>query len=149
VHHCIAYTGTHDNDTTVGWLRSTDVSTTQSRDEINAERAFVRRYVGRDDPEVHWAMIRLALASIADTAIIPMQDILGLDSRARMNLPGRADGNWGWRFRWKQLRSSEREKLADLTAVYTRWNGPIPTRLDPRYRPPKPATPTSSSPAIR
>ncbi len=135
VHHCLAYTGTHDNDTTVGWLTSSDVATTQSLEEINAERAFVRRYVGRENGEIHWAMIRLAHASVADTAIIPMQDILGLDSRARMNLPGQAEGNWGWRFRWEQLGAKERAKLADLTAVYNRWNGPIPAELDPRFRP--------------
>jgi 4-alpha-glucanotransferase len=148
VHHCLAYTGTHDNDTTVGWLTSTDVATTQSQEEIAAERAFVRRYVGRDEPDIHWAMIRLAHASIADTAIIPMQDILGLDSRARMNLPGSAEGNWGWRFEWEQLGTTERERLADLTAVYGRWNGPIPAGLDPRFRPPPSPKLTAGQPAV-
>jgi len=146
VHHCLAYTGTHDNDTTLGWLTSTDVATTQSRDELQAERAFVRRYVDRQDGDIHWAMIRLAHASIADTAIIPMQDILGLDSRARMNTPGTAEGNWGWRFQWEQLGTKEREKLADLTAVYSRWNGPVPAKLDPRFRPARPPKPASQEP---
>jgi 4-alpha-glucanotransferase len=135
VHHCLAYTGTHDNDTTVGWLTSTEVATTQSQAEIDAERAFVRRYIGRSNDEIHWAMIRLAIASVADTAIVPMQDILGLGSRARMNMPGRAEGNWTWRFQRAELGAAAREKLAELTAVYHRWNGPIPSKLDPRFRP--------------
>ncbi len=78
--HCVAYTGTHDNDTTVGWFTSTDVATTQSLDEINAERAYARRYVNARRDQFHWDMIRIAFASVADTAIIPLQDILGLDS---------------------------------------------------------------------
>lgn len=152
VHHCLAYTGTHDNDTTVGWLTSTAVATTQSQEEINAERAFVRRYagLGPKDRDLHWAMIRLALASIADTAIIPMQDILGAGSDARMNLPGRPDGNWTWRFQWPQLGAKERQKLADMTAVYGRWNGAIPADLNPRFRPsrsPEPATTNRKQPA--
>jgi 4-alpha-glucanotransferase len=60
-----------------------------------------------------------------------------------MNLPGRAEGNWRWRFQWEQLGTKERKKLANLTAVYSRWNGPIPAKLDPRFRPvrsPKPAS---------
>jgi len=146
VYHCLVYTGTHDNDTTLGWLTSTHVASTQSRAELKAERAFVRRYVDRRNGDIHWAVIRLACASIADTAIIPMQDILGLDSRARMNLPGRAAGNWGWRFQWAQLGKKERKKLADLTAVYGRWNGRIPAKLDPRFRPPRPAEPASQKP---
>ncbi len=147
VHHCLAYTGTHDNDTTLGWLTSSEAASTQSRDELLAERAFVRRYVGRQDGEIHWAMIRLAHASIADTAIIPMQDILGLGSRARMNLPGRAEGNWGWRFQWEELGAEERDKLADMTAVYGRWNGAIPAALDPRFRPPPSPKPANQVPA--
>jgi len=147
VPHCVAYTGTHDNDTTLGWLTSTDVSTTQSPAELKAERAFVRRYVDGVGGDFHWEMIRLAHASVADTAIIPMQDILGLDSRARMNRPGCAEGNWMWRFQWQQLGTQERAKLAEITAVYGRWNGPVPAELDPRFRPPpqyKPASPESS-----
>jgi 4-alpha-glucanotransferase len=149
VRHCLAYTGTHDNDTTLGWFTSTDLATTQSREELEAERAFVRRYVDRHDGEIHWAMIRLAHASIADTAIIPMQDILGLDSRARMNRPGSAEGNWTWRFEWDQLGTKERAKLSDITAVYGRWNGPVPAELDPRFRPahsPKPPSPEPGQP---
>ena len=78
--HCVVYTGTHDNDTTRGWFTSTNVATTQSWDEIMAERAFAKRYLDTDGAEFHWDMIRLAFASVADTAIVPLQDILGLDS---------------------------------------------------------------------
>ena len=90
--------------------------------------------------EIHWDMIRLAFASVADTAIIPMQDILGLDSRARMNFPGKREGNWGWRFQTGQIDRRAPDRLAELTAVYGRWNGPSPTAstrgLGPRRRPP-------------
>ena len=83
----------------------------------------------------HWDMIRLAFSSVADTAIIPLQDILGLDSRARMNMPGKAEGNWRWRFQKGQIDQQAHDRLAELTAVYSRWNGAIPEDLDPRSRP--------------
>ncbi len=134
VAHCVVYTGTHDNDTMIGWFTSTDVATTQSLDEIEAERAFALRYLATRGDEIHWDMIRLALASVADTAIIPLQDILGLDSQARMNLPGKAEGNWGWRFRKAQIDEQARDRLARLTAVYSRWNGTVPEALDPHRK---------------
>ncbi len=127
--HCIAYTGTHDNDTTVGWFTGSNGQTTQSAAVKAAERLFVRRYTGTSGDEIHWDLIRTALASVADTAIVPMQDLLGLGSEARMNLPGSASGNWGWRLRANQLDPIARERLADLTAVYFRWNGPAPERF--------------------
>ena len=133
--HCVIYTGTHDNDTTVGWFTSTHVATTQSWDEILGERAFACRYMNTDGGEFHWDMIRLAFSSVADTAIIPLQDILGLDSHARMNLPGKGDGNWQWRFRHGQIDPGARKRLAELTALYSRWNGTLPRDLDPRSHP--------------
>ncbi len=111
VPHCVVYTGTHDNDTTCGWFTSTHVATTQSWDEIVAERAFARRYMNTDGAEFHWDMIRLAFSSVADTAIVPLQDILGLDTGARMNMPGRAEGNWRWRFQKGQHRSTSARPL--------------------------------------
>ena len=93
-------------------------------------------------------MIRLAFSSVADTAIIPLQDILGLDSTARMNLPGTAQGNWGWRFRKGQIDERARVRLAGLTAVFSRWNGAIPEGKDPRkhsMRPGRAPTPSGSS----
>ena len=139
INHCIAYTGTHDNDTTVGWFTRSDAATTQSRAQVEAERAFVRRYLGSLGDAIHWDMIRLAMASVADTVIIPMQDILGLGSSARMNVPGRAEGNWGWRLRREQLDEVVRNRLADVTAAYYRWNAPvaeIPEPFRPPYREP-------------
>jgi 4-alpha-glucanotransferase len=135
VPHCVVYSGTHDNDTTLGWFTSSDVATTQSWAEIIAERAFARRYVSTEGVGFHWDMIRLAMASTADTAIIPLQDILGLDSRARMNTPGQAEGNWRWRYQKGAIDQTVQDRLAELTAVYSRWNGPVPESLDPRYRP--------------
>jgi 4-alpha-glucanotransferase len=135
INHCVVYTGTHDNDTTVGWFTTEHADTTQEPELIQFERSYALRYLGTTGVEIHWDMIRLALASVADTAIIPLQDILGLDSRARMNVPGRAEGNWRWRFQASQLDPRTRARMADLTAVYSRWNGELPEQ----YRRPKKA----------
>jgi 4-alpha-glucanotransferase len=129
VNHCVVYTGTHDNDTTVGWFTTPAAETTQSRDQIRDERAFVLHYLGTSGAEVHWDLIRVGSASVADTIIIPLQDVLGLDQSARMNVPGRAQGNWGWRFRAGQLDPRARARLAEITAVYSRWNGPVPAEF--------------------
>jgi 4-alpha-glucanotransferase len=85
----VAYTGTHDNDTAVGWYAATD----------DATRHRFRRYTGRDGGDVAWGLLREAWASIATLAVAPMQDVLGLGSEARMNTPGLATGNWAWRLR--------------------------------------------------
>lgn len=85
----IVYTGTHDNDTAVGWYQSTD----------DAVRDRFRLYTGRDGSDPAWAMLREAWASTAGTAIAPMQDLMKLGGEARMNTPGSAVGNWGWRLR--------------------------------------------------
>jgi 4-alpha-glucanotransferase len=82
-------------------------------------------------------MIRLAFSSVADTAIVPLQDILGLDTSARMNMPGRPEENWLWRFEEGKIDQRAHDRLAELTAVYSRWNGLIPAHLDPRFRPPE------------
>jgi 4-alpha-glucanotransferase len=149
VNNCIAYTGTHDNDTTYGWYHSQDVTTTQPRQEVKAARAFARAYAKSDGRDIHWDLIRVLFASVADTAIVPMQDVLGLDSRARMNFPGKAQGNWAWRYRAGQVDGRATDRLAELTALYGRWNGPVPAGHDPRYRPPGAASdaPTGSAPA--
>ena len=134
--HCVAYTGTHDNDTTVGWYTAAHAATTQSAETVEAERAFVRRYTRGDGSRVHWDLIRLALESVADTAIIPVQDLLGLDGSARMNVPGRAAGNWSWRMQPGALTAEVRRRLADMTAVYGRWNGEAPAAYrTPRRKP--------------
>jgi len=133
--NCIAYTGTHDNDTSVGWLTNTQVESTQSLDEIEEERRFALRYVGTDGREFNWDMIRLAFSSVAEIAVIPMQDVLGLDSSARMNVPGKSEGNWGWRMTPGATTRRITNRLADLTALYGRWNGEIPASHDLHRRP--------------
>ena len=133
---CIVYTGTHDNDTTVGWFNNHIVESTQTPEEIAAERAFVRRFVGTSGEEIHWDLIRVAYASVSDLVIIPMQDVLGLDSAARMNRPGQPEGNWAWRFTDEQLEvSNGHARLADLAAVYSRFNGEVPVPLRTPRRP--------------
>jgi 4-alpha-glucanotransferase len=135
--HSIVYTGTHDNDTTVGWYTADHVESTQSRETIETERAFVRRFLGcTSDHAIHWDMIRLAQSSVADTVIIPMQDVLGAGGEARMNVPGKAEGNWVWRFREGDVTPAMRDHLADLTAIFARWNGDVPDRWrTPRRKP--------------
>lgn len=119
--NCVVYTGTHDNDTTVGWFHSqAGVGTTRTVGQITEERNFALKYLGTDGRDIHWDMIRLALASVADTALVPMQDVLGLGTAARMNLPGSASGNWRWRFTDDQLTAASTEKLAELTEIYDR-----------------------------
>jgi len=128
----VVYTATHDNDTTVGWWNDPGgASSTRSREEIEHQRAHCRRYLGlRDDADVHWAFIRAAFASVADTAIVPLQDVLGLGSEARMNMPGRPEGNWRWRLEPGRLRPGVRDRLAELTVLYRR--APEPHAEGPR-----------------
>ncbi|MFI5372883.1 MAG: 4-alpha-glucanotransferase, partial [Candidatus Eisenbacteria bacterium] len=112
-HHtrdCVVYTGTHDNDTTLGWYATAGAG----------ERDFARRYLGRDGGDIAWDLIRAAFASVADTAIVPLQDVLELGSEARMNLPGRASGNWAWRFRDGAFDGTRRARLLELARLYSR-----------------------------
>lgn len=117
----VVYTGTHDNDTTVGWWSSTgDGDSTRTPESIAQEKAFAKRYLDTDGHEMHWTLMRAALASVANTVLVPMQDVLGLGSEARMNLPGRQEGNWGFRFAWDQLTPDITARLRTLTAMYGR-----------------------------
>ena len=131
VNHCLAYTGTHDNDTTVGWFTTRTNVPEADRRRHQAHREYALRYLGSTGDEVHWDVIRAAFASVADTVIVPLQDVLGLGNAARMNVPGLPRGNWGWRFRDGQVRPQMRERLADLTGVYGRWNGTPPAGYGP------------------
>jgi 4-alpha-glucanotransferase len=106
----VAYTGTHDNNTTLGWLGSV-------KDE---EKNQVERYFTKRDKKALAKTLEMAWSSRAKMAIVPLQDILMLDSKARMNTPGTVSGNWGWRFRWKQLKPSRRKFLHELTKKYNR-----------------------------
>jgi 4-alpha-glucanotransferase len=116
-----AYTGTHDNDTTVGWWSSSGAGdSTRTPEDVAKERAFARAYLNLSDEPIHWVMIRAILSSIADLAITPLQDVLGLGSEARMNLPGTARGNWRWRFRSEALTSEHAKRLREMVELYGR-----------------------------
>jgi 4-alpha-glucanotransferase len=117
----VVYTGTHDNDTTLGWWQSTGAGdSTRTPEDVAQEKAFARRYLATDGSEMNWTLIRAALASVADTVLIPMQDVLGLGSEARMNLPGREAGNWRFRFSWDQLTPGITRRLRSLVDTYAR-----------------------------
>ena len=119
--NCVVYTGTHDNNTTIGWFKADDVKdSTQSKEEREREKQVALTYLGTDGHEINWDFIRLALMSRANTAIIPMQDILGLGNDARMNLPGRAEGNWSWRFTSDMLTREIKARLRKLTELSER-----------------------------
>jgi len=113
--NCLVYTGTHDNDTTVGWFS-----------QLNSqEQAAIEEYLGCICSDgIHWDFIRLALSSIANQAIIPVQDLLGLGSEARMNYPSKPEGNWAWRYSAGALNQQLRDRLKSLTHCYGR--APVP-----------------------
>ena len=114
----VVYTGTHDNDTLRGWWNSA---------VTEQERKHVEAYLGRCDDGVHWAMIRAAVNSPASLSIIPLQDVLGLGSEARMNVPSVNGGNWRWRFSSEMLRPEFAEKLALMAEVSDRLPKPLPS----------------------
>jgi 4-alpha-glucanotransferase len=117
----VAYTGGHDNDTTVGWWNSSGIGeSTRTEEDIRRERVFTREYLGFDDQPVNWVLIRAVLASVAKIAIVPLQDVLGLGSEARMNLPGTVSGNWKWRFRTNALTKDLSERLRSMNRSYDR-----------------------------
>jgi 4-alpha-glucanotransferase len=117
----VAYTGTHDNDTTVGWWTSKGGSdSTRTAEDIAKERDFTRRYLNTDGAEINWTFIRTLMASVADTVLIPVQDVLGLGHEARMNLPGTMHGNWQWRLRSGALTENHATRLRELAALYDR-----------------------------
>lgn len=111
VPNCVVYTGTHDNDTTLGWWQS---------GAAQEEKRSAAAYMGAAEDGIHWAFIRAAYASVARLAIVPLQDVLGLGSEARMNTPSRNDGNWGWRFNPDELTAGLAEKLALLSTASDR-----------------------------
>jgi 4-alpha-glucanotransferase len=115
----VAYTGTHDNDTTVGWYTGGGQDT-RTPPQVEHERHMARRYLHTDGREIHWDAIRAVLGSVAALAVVPMQDVLGLGSEARMNLPGRPTGNWRWRCLGRQMSHEAQRRLADLVDLYGR-----------------------------
>ncbi|HVH89368.1 MAG TPA: 4-alpha-glucanotransferase [Terriglobales bacterium] len=117
----VAYTGTHDNDTVVGWWTSKPgAGSIRTEEDIRKERAFTKAYLALNGEEINWRFIRTLMASVADTVIFPLQDVLGMGSQARMNVPGTATGNWRWRFRGENLNEQITGRLREMAAIYDR-----------------------------
>jgi len=115
VKNCVVYPGTHDNDTVIGWWENAG----------DDEKQFLAKYLGYDRVEdiqdINWVLIRTALSSVADLAILPLQDLLGLDGRARMNDPSTNAGNWRWRYPSSDVLTEEvGDRLLGLTQLYSR-----------------------------
>ncbi|MBN1372002.1 MAG: 4-alpha-glucanotransferase [Anaerolineaceae bacterium] len=108
--NCVAYTGTHDNDTSRGWYATT----------AEKERDLLRRYLARSGEDVSWDMIRAVWGSVADMVLAPLQDFLSLGGEARMNFPGRPSGNWSWRMDGQALSDGLRLRIAELNFLYSR-----------------------------
>jgi 4-alpha-glucanotransferase len=127
----VAYTGTHDNDTTVGWFTSVaGAGSTRTAEQIERERTFCLKYLNTTGKEIHWDFIRTVLASVANTAVVPLQDLLGHGTEARMNLPNSTEGNWSWRFKDGALTADITTRLKDLTELYGRAPGEKPPERD-------------------
>ena len=106
----VVYTGTHDNNTTLGWY-----------DELNeSQKMRIAEYYGHPDEVMPWLLIRSAFASVSRLAVIPMQDVLCLGAEDRMNIPGVAEGNWQWRFKWEQVDGGLASRLRQLVELYGR-----------------------------
>jgi 4-alpha-glucanotransferase len=117
----VVYTGTHDNDTTVGWFNShAKAGSTRDAEQVERERQFCLKYLHTEGREIHWDFIRAALSSVADIALIPLQDVLGLGTEARMNLPASTNGNWNWRYGAKALTDKLSARLKEMTELYGR-----------------------------
>src|SRR5262249_39917113 len=106
----VIYTGTHDNDTTLGWWQSC----------APHERRYAEAYLGVGDHEINWSLIRAAQGSVASFSVVPLQDVLGLGSEGRMNTPSEPEGNWEWRFAPGALTSEIASRLALLAEVTDR-----------------------------
>lgn len=112
---CVVYSGTHDNQTTIGWFQSC----------TDAERQQVQTYIGADGSDIAWDFIRLAFESVADLAIVPLQDVMRLGDEARMNRPGTAFGNWKWRYLSHQLHDGLARGLREISGAYGRRQRPV------------------------
>lgn len=110
VKNCVVYTGTHDNNTSLGWYQALSAH----------EKERIAHYLGNPQEDMPWPLIRSALASVADLAIVPLQDLLALDATHRMNTPGTTEGNWLWRFEWNQLATTVSTHCRQLNLLYGR-----------------------------
>jgi 4-alpha-glucanotransferase len=119
VQNCVAYSGTHDNDTTVGWFNSkAGEGSTRSQEDIDQEKNRVLKYTKTDGSDIQWDFIKILLQSKAGAVIYPLQDILGLGSEARINTPATMGTNWRWRFEKSQLTKEMKNRLGDLVSKY-------------------------------
>ncbi len=126
----VCYAGTHDNDTTRGWYEAEGPDYAHmDRGVIEYERDKARRYLGRDGGGMAWDLMRLAFSSVANTAIVGMQDLFNLPNSCRMNRPGLGDGQWRWRLTGEQLRDAPWEGVRDLVHLYGRE--PVKPARDP------------------
>ncbi len=117
----VVYTGTHDNDTAVGWLSSVaGEGSTRDAKQIECERNFCFRYLNTEGKAINWDFMRAVMASVANTAVVPLQDVLGLGTEARMNLPNSTQGNWSWRVEPGALTKEVAARLRELTELYGR-----------------------------
>lgn len=108
---CVAYTGTHDNDTIIGWYNKVK----------KQDKEYVNKYLNIQNTEnINWDFIRLTYASVAELVVFPMQDILGLDTESRMNVPGKLGNNWQWRIDKKDFKNTYSKKLEELAYIYKR-----------------------------
>jgi 4-alpha-glucanotransferase len=120
-HHLVAYTGTHDNDTVMGWWHSTGAAdSTRTKEDVAKEMDYAQHYLNTDGAYINWLMIRTLMASVADTVLFPLQDVLAVGSEGRMNLPGTASGNWRWRFRSGDIRPETVSRLQEMAQTYER-----------------------------
>ncbi len=110
VRQCVCYTGTHDNNTSLGWYNALD----------EGSKGHVDSYLGFSTEPMPWPLIRCALASVAQLSVLPMQDVLALDGAHRMNTPGTTEGNWAWRFSWAQVDEGLADHLKGMLAMYRR-----------------------------
>ena len=110
IRNCICYTGTHDNDTTLGWYKNC----------FEASRDKLRRYFSTDASDICWVMIRACFGSVANMAIVPMQDVLELDSWARLNKPGIGEGNWSWRYKQEAITPHLEKRLFETAKMFGR-----------------------------
>ena len=133
--HAVVYTGTHDNDTVVGWFQDPGgPRSARTPEQVEVEREFALRYLGSDGRAIHRDMVRALFASVADLAIVPLQDVLGLGAEARMNRPGTLEGNWEWRVSESALSAETAAYLALLGRTYDRLP-PEPVPIRPAGRP--------------
>jgi len=118
----VAYTGTHDNDTTVGWWTSAGAGdSTRTAEDIRIERERTLAYLGLDNADdLHWRFIRALMASVANTVVFPAQDLLGLGTEARMNMPSTLGTNWLWRMQPGALTNEIAARLHEMATLYDR-----------------------------